>query len=360
MPDELDPARLTDFAHRLGEHPRRRIDQRVLWSAFAASFPGRPQGPEERRWLLAALEHLAAGGFVRLPSPRGYRWDRTVGVAIPTSVDLIRNSAPVPNGLWRTFPWHPRLQWIADLPYVSGDQEQFLRKVHEGLVQGWFCTPTPLKYRSLQLTGDEKKLRRMMKTKLFGPGHLDLELLGCAADVVPLAWESISESSSVIIFENAGPFVIARTVLTEMSEPPYGMVAYGGGAGFELSVRHLLTIRRPVERIDYVGDLDWDGLRIALGARNAAKKVGLPDIHPAEGLHQAMLEASRRFGRPLGWPFLSLPDGRRKPEASLLAFLPDKIRSNVATILQAGNRIPEEVLGPEELRSVWLQQEFAK
>ena len=360
MPDELDPARLQDFARRLGEYPRRRIDQRALWTAFAGAFPGRPQGPEERRWLLSALEHLSADGLVRLPSPRGLRWDRTAGVAVPTSVDLIRDPAPVSTGQWRAFPWHPRLQWIADLPYVSVDQEQFLHRVHEGLVQGRFRTPAPLKYRSLQLTGNEKKLQRLMETKLFSPGRLDLNLLGCASEAAPLAWESISEKPRMIIFENAGSFAVARAVLTEMPDPPYGMVAYGAGAQFELSVCYLLTIRRPIERIEYVGDLDWHGLRIALAARRAAKEAGLPDIHPANGLHQAMIEASRRFGRPLGWPFRSSPGSKRKPDASLLDFLPDEIRSDVIAVLQAGNRIPEEVLGPDEFKNAWLRQEPAK
>ena len=49
------------------------------------------------------------------------------------------------------------------------------------LVEGWFEASEPLKYRSLQLTGDEKRLQKLCKCRLFGPGRLTLDMLGCEA-----------------------------------------------------------------------------------------------------------------------------------------------------------------------------------
>ncbi len=134
-----------------------------------------------------------------------------------------------------------------------------------------------------------------------------------------------------------------------MSDPPYEMVGYGGGTRFELSVPHLLTIGRPVEHLEYVGDLDWDGLRIALAGQRAARLAGLDKFQPARSIHRVMVEAARRFGRPLGWP----ADNDTRPNSYLADFLPEDIGGDVLRILRAGNRIPEEVLGPEELVSAW-------
>ncbi len=356
---ELDPTRLEDFGRRLAEYPRRRISRRDLWAAFAAAFPGRPQGREERMWFLNALERLAAEGQVRLPSPRGNRWENTIGVAVPISVDLVRDRPQASRADWRKFPWHSSLHWIVELQYLSDEQLVFLQRVHEGLVRKEFEIQAPLKYRSLQLTGDEKKLQQLMKSKLFGPSRLTAEFLGCLTEVVPLAWESISDNPRMVVFENAGPFAVARAVLASMQNPPYGMVAYGGGARFEPSIRHLLTLGRPIQEIEYVGDLDWEGLRIALAAQRIAKSLSLPAIRPAQGLHAAMLAACREFGHPRGWPHLST-ERRGRSDASLLRFLPEEARSMTLEVLKAGNRIPEEILGPVELTSVWLKQQSGK
>ena len=67
-PGPLDPLRLEEFAVRVSAHPRRRMDSAAIWSAFAAAFPARPVGSEERVWLKAALENLESRGILRLPS----------------------------------------------------------------------------------------------------------------------------------------------------------------------------------------------------------------------------------------------------------------------------------------------------
>jgi hypothetical protein len=63
---------------------------------------------------------------------------------------------------------------------------------------GRFTEPTPLKYRSLELTGDDKRLQALAETTLFGPGWLTLELLG-PFQRLPL------------VVERVGPAPAART-----------------------------------------------------------------------------------------------------------------------------------------------------
>jgi hypothetical protein len=358
MINELDPARLEEFRSRLLAHPQARIDRASLWMYFAAAFPGRPQGAEERRWLLAALEQLAAHRVVRLPSKRGHLWDHSMGVSIPVSAEVIREPTTPRPDTWRHFPWHPQLSWVLDLRVLSAEQERFLFNVHDGLVNRSFAKMAPFKYRSLQLTGDEKQLARLMTTQLFGSGRLDLNLLGCLDDMLPMSWHGISSKPIMLILENPGTFIVARRLLQSLTNPPYGMVGYGEGAALERSVPYLQTLERPINEIHYLGDLDRDGLRIVQAARKVAQEKGLPDLIPAPGLHVAMLNACELWGKPLGWPHESAVEGPLVQDEGLIEWLPEAARVQARKIIQAGHRIPEEILGPDELASPWVAAGF--
>ncbi len=351
MGPELDEHRLDQFERGLLAGTAVRVGAQDLWRALAKVFPHRTPGPAERRLLLDALRSIEARGSIRLPPERGKRWDRSIDPAVPSSVDIVRDQA-APSGFpWRTFPWHPNLHWVVQCRNLSTQQVEFLRRVHDGFVNGMFREPAPLKYRSLQLTGDEKMLASLATTSLFGPSRLTLEVLACLPDALPLAWEAVGEGGRMVIFENAGPFAVARRVLVEMQPKPYDLIAYGGGRSVLAALGHIKTIERGVESIHYVGDLDHAGLDIAWGARRCAKDLGLPALVPASELHRQMLLAADSFGHPDGWPAQeSFADVDRM---RILDFLFPDVRGRVDAILKARRRVPEEILGPDELRSAW-------
>ena len=59
------------------------------------------------------------------------------------------------------------------------------------------------------------------------------------------------------------------------------------------------------------------------------------------------------FGAAEGWP-VTTHDTTPPPNAeSLLEWLPHDVREAVEKRLRAGNRVPEEVLGPHELSAAW-------
>lgn len=348
---ELDEHRLDEFERALLANTGVRVGTQKLWRALASVFPHRTPGPAERRLLLHALQSIEARGRIRIPPKHGRRWDRLIDPPVPTSIDVVREQDAASGFAWRTFPWHPSLHWVVQCRNLSGQQVAFLRQVHEGFVNGTFREQAPLKYRSLQLTGDEKMLASLATTSLFGPGRLTFDLLACLPDALPLAWEAVGDGGRMVIFENAGPFAVARRVLSEMKPRPYDLVAYGGGRSVLAALGHLKTIDRCVESIHYVGDLDDDGLDIAWGARRCAKELGLPPVILASKLHRQMLLAAESLGQPLGWPARRrLSDTDR---AKALELLPLDVRSRVDVVLKSGHRIPEEVLGPEELRLAW-------
>lgn len=349
---DLAPERLTAFVGQLAGHGAARIGADAVWAAFHAAFPDRPAGPEERRWLLTALKHAQAEGVITLPSERGARWDRTAHPPLPRSVDKPSEELPVVDASWRRDPWHPALAWVPELPSVSAGTLGFLRRVHAGLARGEFATPAPLKYRSLALTGDEKRLGKLLATKLFGEGRLSLELLGCLPDALPLAWAPVGPAPRVIVFENAEPFIVAHRLLASRADAPYGIVAYGGGNAVAKSIGWLRTIGRPVEAVHYVGDLDRPGLDFARAAARAAGAAGLPPVIAAPGVHAAMLRAAASFGFPSGWAYGEL--GVPNSDSERLAFLPEETRPEAVQVLEGGRRVPEEVLGPAELSAVWF------
>lgn len=351
MNTELDPERLDTFERILLASPSTRVRTRYLWSTLAHVFPHRASGPAERRLLLDTLRLLDTRGSIKLPSPAGARWDRSLDPPVPTSVDILREPATLTTFPWRTFPWHPQLQWVAQCRMLSAAQVEFLQRVHEGLVHDAFREPAPLKYRSLQLTGDEKKLALLANSSLFTAERLSLERLGCLPDALPLAWEAVGDGGRLVIFENAGPFAVARRVLCELEVKPYDLIAYGGGRSVLASLGHIKTFDRPVEAIHYVGDIDPAGLDIAWCARKCTETLGLPILQPASELHQQMLHSAHSFGHPEGWPTQNrCPDADRR---RVLEFLDSGLRVAVDHILRTGQRIPEEILGPHELRQAW-------
>jgi hypothetical protein len=40
----------------------------------------------------------------------------------------------------------------------------------------------------------------------------------------------------------------------------------------------------------------------------------------------------------------------------LVAWLPEDVRANILTIILAGRRIPEEILGPTEMSHIWEER----
>jgi hypothetical protein len=207
----------------------------------------------------------------------------------------------------------------------------------------------------LQLTGNEKCLGELVHTSLFRPGRLSLELLGCVPDIPPLAVEEIGESNIMLVFENAAAFRTASRVLKQFAHPPYGLLGFGAGAAFEHSILHIPFLKRQVERIEYVGDLDRPGLRVARNASRLANTEQLPPVHPAHGLHRAMLQSIRQFGYPNGLEYDVRERRKDSDDEALFGWLPEDVRVECLMMIQAGSRIPEEVLGPDELQRVWQE-----
>jgi hypothetical protein len=109
------------------------------------------------------------------------------------------------------------------------------------------------------------------------------------------------------------------------------------------------TVMNPVKAFT---PFDDTGLDIAWNARRYAARLGLPVIQPATEVHRLMLASAQAFGHVDGWP-----SHERRSDADrcrAVEILDIEIRERVERLLRAGRRIPEEVLGPTELRDGWM------
>jgi hypothetical protein len=229
------------------------------------------------------------------------------------------------------------------------DQVRFLKQVHAGLVGGWFRDPECFKYRSLQLTGDEKRLEELQRGVLFGPARLTLELLGCEPESLPLASERFSAAPTLLIFENAAPFMLACRVLRGSGSAAFGRIAYGAGKQVLKAVRYLPLLEPVIGAIEYVGDLDAEGLSIAAELQRLSQ---LP-VEPASSFHQAMLDSAVALGSPDGWP---LSEGIEHVDlAKGISFLSSDLHERVGNIVRSGRRIPEEALSCATMTRLLIQ-----
>lgn len=342
----FDSEKVSRFLDRLKASGKRRVGNSEIWSAFAETYRDIPQGPDGRRCLMRLLRELEASEVLRLPVGHGTRWDRNSTIPTPTSIDLKIDEKRTSTE-WRDYPWHPRLQWVLNRSQLSEQQCVFLKKIQQGLVDGWFETLAPLKYRSLQLTGDEKKLVSLCKTRLFGEGRLTLSMLGCDPDILPMVIERVSDAADFLIFENAAPYMLARNVLRASSNPPVGRIAYGSGHQVGKSIEYIALLEAPVRNVFYVGDLDMRGIYIAAKLQSHCAANDLARVHPATVLHEQMLASANRLGAPRGWP-----DQSRRTSAAgdwVFQFLEPAIRDEIKTIVDSGHRIPEETLTESDL-----------
>jgi len=335
-----DEARLQRFQEGLRRGERRIVRDTEVWSAFTAAYSDLPSGPERRLWLLTALEELAERGEIQLPVRHGKQWDHSSEIVLPTAVSLVNTVADGSGRIeWRQFPWHPQLQWVLQLRTLAAIQVSFLMRVNEGLVEGWFAQPECFKYRSLQLTGDEKRLETLRKGTLFGHGRLTLELLGCESEALPLATELLSSLPTMLVFENAAPFMLARTLVAGSVHPRFGRLAYGAGKQVLKAVDYFSMIHPPITEILYIGDLDAEGVKIAADLQRLSKTVV---VKPALEFHDAMLKSAAELGSPNGW--LVKDEQPLTLAEAHMSFLAWDIRPAVTALIEAGRRVPEEVL----------------
>jgi len=335
------PPRVARMAAELEAWPRTTVTLAEIWTLYAAADPASATRASRRTDLAETLTALAATGAISVSRTA----DRTATPPLPTRITL---PAPQPTAtaraLARAVPWRPELAWAASAALTVG-QVATLQTVNTWLRdRGRNDDIAPLRERSLEILGHEKRLDALLGTSLFAPGRLSLELLRTFRAHPPLPVRTLGSGPVLLVVENADTFdTLTRTL--EAVPTGVGAVAWGAGAGFEASVLSVAELLPQVRDVAYFGDVDGDGLRIPASAASLAAAAGLPAVRPAIGLYQLLLEVGvRSSGQPA-------VDAARA--ATLTSWLGDQaVASAAAQVLTSGHRLAQEAVTRRQLSRI--------
>lgn len=324
------------------------------------------QRPFSRRWeelleaasLVTATERadaerdartLEAGGLVEL-KPVRYRPHLLDRVVIPLTAEAKWCEAfgfvpPTEDETRqiREFAWEVALAFLREARVNISFGEllrlnEFIK--HEGNERDL----VPIKERSLQIFGDEKRLDLLLGTTLFREGRLDLKRdLRCEVIGVPLAWKrgpAAAAHQPLIVIENAATWHSYCRWNSERGL--FSAVIYGDGNRFADGIRYLPDIFAELgglRRILYFGDLDPQGLVIPQEASARAQAVGLPTIEPHLWSYRALLDLGAECSQ--AW------EGET-PSPTLCDWL-EECGDHARRLFEEGRRIAQEHVGWEFL-----------
>lgn len=270
--------------------------------------------------------------------------DRAIQPALPSFVTLTAHDpAGPPSTAATSVPWRPELEWAYRLRLTPA--EQALLGIVNAYRRDRPCQAPviPHRERSLLLFGDEKRLDRLVRTRLFDADRLSLDLLDAYWAAPPIAFAEVGEIGEIgatVVSENAASFHTLRA--TPSAE--VARVAYGGGGAFVQSIAGLAGL--VTGRLLYIGDLDAEGIAIPQRAAVTGERFGVPAPTPYQPLWQLLVELAATHGQPA-------PPVPAEVATELCAwFNSTTLASDVQRLLETGTRVPQEALTSERLQSL--------
>lgn len=316
------------------------VEVAALYDAAVAFDRSLATAPTARAEIRAALDELVAAKLVVFPSSARH-FDTRDAPPLPMWV-----RRPPRERVRRTTRgvrvWPPALEAAGRIA-SRAEEISLLETTAAFLRDGGTSRPSvPMRERSLELFGDEKRFDRLIATRLFTSGALTLDLFRCHMVPIPFVSQwvpgaSDARGTALLIAENHHTYasLLEATRLSAAVGGPARHVGYGTGGQFPSAVLSVpLLVPRP-ERIVYFGDVDLKGLQIPAVASNNAKISDLPAVVPAFPLYELLFEAPyRRPAAPVS-PAVAA-------EAS--AWL-GPLAKSARDALVEGIRIPQESVG---------------
>ncbi len=325
------------LARELASWPRRQVKLTELQALLVAAEPSLEHAPERRARLADVLDELVDASVLSLPGERSF--DRSAKPALPRFVRLDRPAPPPRRRSGAEVAWRPELAWAGELSFDEHTLSE-LRTVNAFLRDGGASRPVvPLRERSLELFGDEKRLEALMGGQLFRDGRLTVDMLRCRAVHPPFVYRATGTGSDALVVENHHTYASLGALLPE--DGPVGTLVYGAGGHFKASVTYLADLPTRPRRVLYFGDLDVEGLAIPIYANDVAVAAGLPTVEPAGALYRLLLRHGRRAAVDAS------PSQYRARK--LCSWLPEELRAAAAALIVGGERLAQEAVGTELL-----------
>lgn len=305
----------------------------------------------ERREAEQDARALAADGWVELKTVR-YRPHLLSGVIVPLAAEerwcqAFGFVAPPPDEARQIleFAWVPEMAFVREARLHLSFTE--LRQLHDFLARGGAGRPiVPVKERSLEIFGDEKRLDTLLATALFrAPDRLDLQKhLRCETVGVPLAWQrgpAAAAQRPLIVLENAATW--HSYVRWNTQHALFSGVIYGDGNRFIDAIRYLPNIFAELgglRPLCYFGDLDPPGLFIPQEASARALAAGGSPVLPHLWSYRQLLVIGEDRAQP--W--------NGEPASHTLCDWLGELGDPVRSLFARGQRLAQEYVGWEFLR----------
>lgn len=331
------------FVKALRDTGRRRIPLDRLRREFAIACPELAEQADRRTRLSQVIQTAAESGDILLPR-RAQSWDRTGGAPLPGFILLAVSQLPREPAVALQYSWHPLLHFIAG--QRNRLRLEAAKRINEWLKQDPDLTfVVPIKERSLEIFGDEKRLDQLRagSDRLFGA--LELAQLGCRICPIPLPFEAgpvLAAGRPILIIENNDTWSSFSAWNRESAY--YSAVAYAGGGhakglAYDEAFIDELVARFKASKLFYFGDIDPAGVRIASRAaeRRAARRV-LP-LEPETALYRWLLKHGPR----------TVLTKKEQLAENDVTWLPQDLRDEVQNLFAVGQRIPQEALGTQVL-----------
>ena len=329
---------MSQFLTELKAFTRKRIPLADLKSLFFLMHPEVQNSPERGALLLRALRQLQEQNGIALPAAGS--WEASGTLELPRWVTLVSEKPATAAQDYTQVTWVPELGFwpelkTSQLPAAKAIND-FLRHRRGDL------TRVPIKERSLQIFGDEKRLDDLREgTYLFG-GRLSLETLGAFLVPLPLPYRpAAAPGKPVLVVENHNSFwSFGEWNQTALQ---YAAVIYGEGNAFQRSLdgglaRVVLEVNGT--GVEYLGDLDPKGVSIPL-TFNRNRKPGTPCVQPALAWYTWLLKHGTHRIKPAC--------ASEQHQALAQAWLGEPLGLELAALWQAQKWIPQESLGFEQL-----------
>jgi hypothetical protein len=322
----------------LKREPKAKIDSDRFHLVFSQVAPELNTDQARRRRLRETLDELAKQGVIALPATTKASWTSLPTPPLPNWIRVVRPLAPKAERFdHKGFPWVAQLQFIPEMERLKSTVEAL--KIHEFLKRNPDAPIVPIKERSWQIFGDEKRLETILDSQLFGTNRLSEEILRCRTVSLSLLYHSLTNpiSGPPLIVENESSFHSFTRLNAQ--KHLYSATIYGAGQAVLKAGGFLQELAQSFKcnQFLYFGDLDRRGLGIAHDLNQAMQKVGI-SIKPAEELYHRMLEISS----PIQGVSIDAPK-------SHLSWLPVTLQVSVEARLRTHGRVAQEALGWERL-----------
>lgn len=321
-----------------------KIEFDTLWQLWNRSAPRFVGDPDQAAALHEALLQLSNSSVIELPKQA---WDASTVPALPRHV-LVPAARRVDSGRpWVMFPWRRELGWVSSLPTLSAALFDDLTAVNDwlGRVEPARLPTVPIRYRSAEIFGREKRLEQLERSKMFGPGRLRLSMLACVRLAPPAPAAVVGAGPDVLVVENSDTYWVAVQTLRASRGHRIGAVVWGSGKTFPAQVPSLavdVAGQGPVQGVAwYWGDFDPAGTATAVAAARTAPDV---DVRPATGLWAAMAGLAVQEAGTVDW------SGAVGQE-----WLGAELWDALAHVRAAGGRIAQELV-PVDVVTAWAGQ----